>query len=163
MSPRLRYLSTTLALVAIGLGYALVHGWPARPAPRLVRPAAAARPSAPPPTAREILDRGAALSLTADQKARLAALDERWRKESAGVHAATQEAQRELSRFLQEQGAAKASLQEIQRRSAEYREFSQELRELRQRHAEAVAQVLTGSQQRKLAVLTTPDTRGGVR
>jgi len=156
MSPRLRYLSTTLALVAIGLGYALVQGWPARPAPRLARPAAAARPPAPLPTAREILDRGAALSLTADQKARLAALDERWKKESAGVQAAAQEAQRDLSRFLQEQGAAKASLQEIQRRSADYRKLSQELRELRQRHAETVAQVLTGSQQRKLALLASP-------
>jgi hypothetical protein len=100
MSPRLRYLSTTLALVAIGLGYALIQGRAARPAPRTVKPATAARPPAPPPTAREILDRGAALSLAADQKARLAALDEQWKKESAGVQAAAQEAQRELSQFL---------------------------------------------------------------
>ena len=163
MSPRLRYLSTTLALVAIGLGYALVQGWPARPAPHIEKSAAAARPPAPPPTAREILDREAALSLTADQKARLAALDEQWKKESAGVQAAAQEAQREFSQFLQEQDTAKMSLQEIQRRSAGYRELSQELRELRQRHAEAASQILTESQQRKLALLTTPDTRGGVR
>jgi hypothetical protein len=113
--------------------------------------------------AREILDRGAALSLAADQKARLAALDEQWKKESAGVQAAAQEAQREFSQFLQEQGTAKASLHEIQRRSADYRELSAELRGLRQRHAEAAAQILTESQQRELPLLTSPETRGGVR
>jgi hypothetical protein len=39
MSSRLRYLSTTLALVAIDLGYAPVQGWSAWPAPSLAGPA----------------------------------------------------------------------------------------------------------------------------
>ncbi len=55
------------------------------------------------------------------------------------------------------------SLHEIQRRSADYRELSAELRGLRQRHAEAATRILTESQQRELPLLTSPETRGGVR
>jgi len=152
-----------MALVAIGLGYALMQGWQARPTPRLARPAGASRPLAPLPTAQEVLDRQAALSLTAEQKSRLEELDLQWKKESAGLQAAAHKAQRELSQFLQEQGGAKASLQEIQRRSADYRELSQELRELRQRHTEAVAHVLSEFQQRIIALPTSPQQRETVQ
>ena len=166
MSPRLRYLSTTLALVAVGLGYALIQAKPWRPAPRLeARPAEAARPPAPPlPTARQILDRGADLSLTANQKARLEALDEKWRKEAALLETALKTAEQDFSQYVKEvQAEGKTNLQEIQRQSADYRELSAELRGLRQRHAEAAAQILTESQQRELPLLTSPETRGGVR
>lgn len=164
MSPRLRYVSTTLALVAVGLGYAVIQGRAARPAPRIEARPVVARPLAPPlPTAREILDRGTDLALTNDQRARLEALDQQWKKEPAGVQVAVQEAERELTQFMQAQASGKTSLQEIQRRSADYRELSAELRELRQRHAEAAAHILTESQQRTLVLLTSPQTRGGVR
>jgi hypothetical protein len=111
-----------------------------------------------------MLDRGADLSLTADQKSRLTALDEKWRKDSAPVETALKTPEQEFSQYMKEaQAEGKTNLQEIQRRSADYRDLSAELRELRQRHAEAAAQVLTESQQRTLALLTSPQTRGGVR
>ncbi|HSB68468.1 MAG TPA: hypothetical protein VLT62_03925 [Candidatus Methylomirabilis sp.] len=167
MSLRARYLGMTLALVATGLGAAVFQQWPRRdglrpPARAEASPTPASRPK-PLPTARDILDRGAALALTAEQAARLAALEERWKQESATVQTAAEEAGRGFSQFLKEQGSARTSLQEIQRRSADYRELSQELRELRRRHAEAAGAILTESQQRKYTLLTSPDTRGGVQ
>jgi hypothetical protein len=166
MSLRARYLVTTLALVAIGLGYVLVQQWPRHPVLRLpARAEASSHPAPRPvlPTAREILEHGADLALTPDQQGRLAALDRQWKQESAGVQAVADAAGRDFSKFLQEQGSGKVSLQEIQRRSADYRALSQELRELRQQYAEAAANILTNSQQRTLALQTSPDTRGGVQ
>ena len=166
MSLRVRYLATTLALVAIGLGYVLVQQWPEHPALRLpARAEASSHPLSRPalPIARQILERVADLALTADQMRRLAVLDRQWVQESSGLQAVAEAAGRDLSQFLQEQGSGKVSLQEIQRRSADYRALSQELRERRQHHAEAAAAILTESQQRTLALLTSPDTRGGVQ
>lgn len=165
MSPRLRYLSTTLTLVVVGLGYALVQGWPARSTPHLEKSAAAAQPPASPlPTARQMLDREAELSLTPDQKGRLLALDAKWRQESAPLLAALEAAEQEFSRFMNASHAGgKVSLQEIQPQSADYRELSAELRELRRRQAGETAEVLTQSQQRTLVLLTSPHTRGGVQ
>jgi len=166
MSNRVRYLVTTLALVAIGLGYVVVQQWPRHPALRLpARAEASSHPAPRPalPTAREILEQGAGLTLTPDQRGRLAALDRQWKQESAGGQAVAEAAGREVSQFLQEQGSGKVSLQEIQRRSADYRALSQALRELRRRHAEAAANILTESQQRTLAQRISPDTRGGAQ
>ena len=151
MSNRVRYLVTTLALVGIGLGYGLVQQWTRHPALRL--PARAEASSHPPPyvalpTAREVLGHEAELTLTPDQQGRLAALERQWKQESAGVQAVADAAGRDFAQFLQEQGSGKVSLQEIQRRSADYRALSQELRELRRRHAEAAATILTQSHSR---------------
>lgn len=168
MSLRVRYLVTTLALVAIGLGYVLVQQWPRHPALRLpARAEASARPASPPaalPTAREILDRASELALTPEQRARLAGLDRRWRDEILGLEAAVRVAEQEFREFVREtQQAGKTSLQEIQRRSEDYRNLSAELRERSRLHAEAAARILTDSQQRTLALRTSPDTRGGVQ
>lgn len=166
MSLRLRYLSTTLVLVAVGLGYAVIQGRAARPAPRFPgRPAAASQPVPPPsPTAREILGREAVLSLTADQKTRLAALDRRWREQSAPLEAAVLEAEREFSRFMEEaKTSGRTSIQEIQRRSADVRELSATLRERRLLHAEAATQILTEAQRGRLAASLSPETPGGAR
>lgn len=168
MSPRLRYLSTTLALVAFGLGYALIQAKPWRPGPSLpVRPAAAGRraPPAPaPPTAREVLNRSEALGLTRDQEARLEALDRQWKQETAGLQAALHEAEQEFSRFMKEARASKGtSVQEVQSQSAEFRELSATLRERRVLHGEAVAGVLTEPQRRMLVLPPSPGTSGGVQ
>ncbi len=168
MSARVRYLSTTLALVAVGVGYALIQARPWRPAPRLeARPAAVGRPVPPlpaPPTAREILDRETALFLTADQKARLVALDRKWKEESRGLEAALQAAEQEFSGFMKEaQVGGRTSLQEIQRRSAELSELSASLREQRRFHADAAAQMLTTQQRQKLVPGTSPEPSGGSR
>ncbi len=168
MNARLRYLSTTLALLAVGLGYALIQGRPWRPTPRLeARPATVSRPAGPSPaphTAREILARGDALSLTAEQKARLEVLDRAWKKETAGLEAALREVSEEFSRFMKEaQAGSGASLQEIQRRSAEVGDLSAALRERRRLHSEDAARVLTGSQRQKLAPESSTATRGGDR
>ena len=168
MTVRTRYLSTTLALVAVALGYALIQGRPTRPAPRLpARPAVASQPAAPPPaplTAREVLDRADVLSLTADQKARLEALDRAWKQETAGLETALQEASNEFSQFMREsQARGRASLQEIQRRSADLRELSAALRERRHLHSEDAARVLTEAQRQTLAPASSTATRGGDR
>jgi len=168
MNPRLRYLFTTLALVTVGVGYAWIQGQWDRPAPRVpARSAAVGRPIPPrptPPTAREILDRGETLSLTADQKARLSGLDRKWREESGGLEAALQTAEEEFSGFMKEaQAGGRTSLQEIQRRSAEVGELSASLRERRLLHAKAAARGLTESQLRELASLLSPDPSGGNR
>ena len=77
-------------------------------------------------------------------------LDREWQTRSAAPQAAAEAAARELSRFLQEHVTGKATLQEIQGQSEEYRERSQELRELRRNHAEAVLQVLTDAQRQHI-------------
>ena len=168
MSNRVRYLATTLALVAIGLGYVLVQQGPGHLALRLpARAEAMARPASrpvAPPTAREILDRASDLALTPEQRARLAGLDRRWRDEILGLEAAVRVAEQEFGKFVGEaQQGGKTTVQEIQRRSEDYRSLSGELRERRRLHAEVAAHILTESQQRTLALLTSPDTRGGVQ
>ncbi len=168
MSPRLRYLSTTLALVAVGLGYTLIQERPWRPAPRLEARPLAARPPIPrppaPPAAREILQRGADLSLTADQQARLKALDRRWKGEAAGLEAAVKEAEQEFARYMKEtQAGGKTSVQEIQRRSADLQNLSAALRERRQLHVEEAARILTADQRQKLSAGTSPEPPGGIR
>jgi hypothetical protein len=164
MSGGLRYLAATLALAAIGLGYFLVQRDHARPGPRLVPWPAEARPIVRPlpPTARVILDRGAELSLTRDQMARLEALDQRWQAESVGLEDAVQREEEAFRRFMQEaQAAGKTSAQEIQRRSADLRELSETLRERQQQHAEAAREVLTESQRQILPTLAASAGHGG--
>ncbi|HYL82191.1 MAG TPA: hypothetical protein VEU07_15340, partial [Candidatus Acidoferrum sp.] len=154
----------SLALVAIGLGYILVQEWPRHSALRLPARAEASNHPAPIPalpTARKILEHGAELALTPDQQGRLVTLDRQWKQESAGLQAVAEAAGRDLSQFLQEQGSGKVSLQVIQRRSADYRAFSQELRELRRRHAEAAQQVLTDPQRQTLEAIPFPHIFGG--
>jgi phytoene dehydrogenase-like protein len=168
MTLRTRYLSTTLVLVAVGLGYAVTQGRAVRSSPSLpARPQAASQrgfSAPPPPTAREILGRGAVLSLTADQKTRLEALDRGWREESAPLEAALQEAEREFTRFMEDTRASgRTTVEEIQRRSADVRELSAARRERRRIHSEVAAQVLTESQRRRLAASPSPETPGGAR
>ena len=166
MKVGLRYLTTSLALLAVVVGYALTQGPAARPAPAPPAGAAAAPRIPPPrplPSAREILDRGAMLSLSAEQQRRLEALERAWSAESARLETELQAATAEFSRFMSEARATRgASLQEIQRRSADIRELGAELREQRRRHGEAAAQNLANWQRRRLAH-TGPDPSGGTR
>lgn len=157
MSPRARYLSTTvtLAAAAVAVAYVLWQRPLDRPTLRLpAAPAATARPAAPPmpPTARRILDQAVILGLTRDQMGRLQALDRTWTSESGALEAAIRDAQRELSDFMQEAQASRgASVQQIQQRSAEFSRLSATLRERRRHHAEAALQLLDGSQRHRLA------------
>ncbi len=152
MSPRIRYLSTTLALLAVAAGYALSQGWVERQSPRPVVREAGARPVLPPapaPSAREILDRGPAGGLSREQAARLRALDADWVRQSSDLQAAIDDEERQFSAFMKEaQGGRGATLQEIQRRSANLRDLSATLREARRRHGLASAEVLTEQQRR---------------
>jgi len=153
MSPRVRYLSTTLALLAVAAGYTLSQGWVERQSPRPMVREVGARPEPPPapaPSAREILDRGPALGLSQEQAARLRALDAEWRRQSSELQAAIEGERRQFSAFMKEaQEGRGASLQEIQRRSANLRDLSATLREARWRHALASAEVLTEQQRRR--------------
>ncbi len=168
MSPRVRYLSTTLLLVAIGFGYTLIQSRPWSSGPRPPgRSAAVSRPApqAPAlPTAREILERRALLSLTREQAARLEALDREWQRESGDLDSAVEAAAQEFSRFMASaQSARGASLQEIQQRSADYRELSAAVRERRHLHGEVAARVLTEGQRDILARAPLHGNPGGER
>lgn len=158
MSPRLRYLSTTVALVALAAAYVLWQGRLERPAPRL--PASSApviRPASPPrvprpPTAREILDRAVALELSDHQVIRLHALDRLWGSEASRLEAAIREAEGEVSTFMEEAKVSRgASVQEIQRRSTDLRNLGALLRERRQQHSDAAVGLLAEWQRRRLA------------
>ncbi|MBI2157747.1 MAG: hypothetical protein HYU26_12715 [Candidatus Rokubacteria bacterium] len=154
MSARLPYLATSLVLLAVGFGYALTQGRADRPAPP--RPAGVAvAPRVPPPrplpTARELLDRRAALSLSEEQTRRLEVLAREWSSESARLEAELQAATAEFSRFMTEAQAGRgASLQEIQRRSADAGELGAWVREQRRLHGEAAAGLLADWQRAKL-------------
>ena len=152
MSVRLRYLTTSLVLLAVGFGYALTQGRAERPAPP--RPAGvAAAPRVPPPlpSARDLLDRRASLALSPDQARRLEALAREWSSESARLDASLRAATAEFSRFMTEAQAGRgASLQEIQRRSADAGELGAWVREQRRLHGEAAAGLLADWQRAKL-------------
>ena len=99
--------------------------------------------------------------MTPAQTARLEALDRRWQAEVAALEAAVRQEEAGFAEFMQEaQGAAKTSVQEIQRRSADLRTMSETLRERRQMHADAVLDVLTESQRQMLTGMAA-STRGG--
>jgi hypothetical protein len=155
MSPRTRYLATTLALVAAVAAYGFWQRPLERPTPRL--PAASAptaRPASPlgPPTARRILDQAMVLGLSHDQMVRLRALERFWTREERELQVAVRDAERELSAFMKDaQGSGGASVQQIQQRSAEFSSLSATLRERRQRHSEAALQLLDGWQRHRLA------------
>jgi hypothetical protein len=168
MSPRVRYLSTTVALVALAVAYVLWQGRLERPAPRL--PAASApviRPASPapvplPPTAREILDRAVALDLSDHQVIRLHALDRLWTSEASGLEAAIRGTEGEFSAFMTTaQASGGANMQEIQSRSAELRRLSALLRERRQQHRDVAVGLLADWQRQRLAKagVATGDTR----
>ncbi len=168
MSLRIRYLVTTLALVGIGLGYAVLQEWPRHRAPRLPeRAEASAHPRSLPalsPMAREILDRAADLALTGVQRGRREALDRTWHAESAGLRTELQAAEEEFSRFMGDAKATrKMSLQEIQGRSEDVRRLGAVLREDRQRHSKAAIQILTSTQRERLMTSRTTNLSGGER
>ncbi len=168
MSPRARYLSTTVALVALAAAYVFWQVRLERPTPRL--PAASApviRPASPapvplPPTAREILDRGVALDLSDHQGIRLRALDRLWTSEASGLGAAIQVAEGEFSGFMKTaQASGGANMREIQSRSEELRRLGALLRERRQQHSDVAVGLLAEWQRRRLAKpgVATGDTR----
>jgi len=165
VSPRVRVLTTTLALLAVALAYTLnrdrVHA-PPRPArgSAIERPAP---PPAPPPSAREILDRRVPLGLSREQAARLEALDRQWQEESATLQAAIAKAEKAFAAFMQEAQARRATLQEIQRQSAEVARLSAFLREGRLLHGEAATAVLSQAQRRGVGPATSLDVQGGTR
>jgi hypothetical protein len=116
------------------------------------------------PPAQTILDRGALLSLTAEQTRRLEALARGWRDESTRLEAELQAATAEFSRFMsQAQAGRGASLQEIQRRSADAGELGAWVREQRRLHGEAAAGLLADWQRAKLAHETPVVPAGGDR
>jgi len=167
MSPRVRSLSTTLALLAVAVAYVVLDRPVERPAPRLPAGSApAVRPVAmppAPPTARDILDRASALDLRPDQVARLQALDRLRASEARELEGAVREAQRELASFVKESQLSRgASAQEIQRRSAEFSDLSAALRESRQRHSEAALRLLADWQRVRLSQMKPPATSGGL-
>jgi hypothetical protein len=134
-----------VALVLLAAAYVLGPAWLDRPAPGLPAVGRLA-PPVPPPTARDVLEHADALALTAEQRARLAALDRAWSDEAPGLNRAVATARAEFERFSREAGPRGVSVGEIQRQSAAYRELSAALRAARERHAEAVRAILTETQ-----------------
>jgi hypothetical protein len=165
MSVRLRYLATTLALLATVTGYLYIQRLPSQRSPRLeTRPVSTGRLSPPRalPTARAILDTSATFALTKAQQMSLETLDQRWRSEVDELETTVRQEQEAFSRFMQEaQAHGKTNVSEIQSRSANLRELSATLREQRQRHAEAAVGVLTKAQQQLLSGTAVASRQGG--
>jgi hypothetical protein len=119
VSVRTRYLATTLALLALGLG---LSQWQPRPSPLRPTVHAEARPARPaaPLTAGDILDRSDSLRLSRQQAGRLRELDREWQAEYRQLHEAIRMASAEFERFVADarQGGA-ASLQTLQQRSGD--------------------------------------------
>jgi len=152
MSVRTRYFATTLALLALGLGFGL-RQWQPRPAPPRPAVHTTARPAlpAPPPTAGEILDRSDALGLNPQQTERLRELDRQWQAEYADLHEANRAASAEFERFVTDaRKGGGASLQALQQQSGELRQLSVTLRERRAEHSRRAVGVLTEAQRATL-------------
>ena len=152
MSLRTRYLATTLALLAIGLGFGLSQGRtrPAPPRPP-ARDAHVPARLVLPPTAEEILGRAEALQLRPGQATRLRKLADEWRVETERLEAALQAASAEFDQFAA--GARRgggASVPELQRRSADLQALSAELRERRAAHSLRAVEILTDAQRELL-------------
>ncbi len=152
MSLRTRYLATTLALLAIGLGFGLSQGRtrPAPPRPP-ARDAHVPARLVLPPTAEESLGRAEALRLRSGQATRLRTLADAWREELERLEAALQAASAEFDQFAA--GARRgggASVPELQRRSADLQALSAELRERRAAHSLRAVEILTDAQRELL-------------
>jgi len=148
---RTRYLASTLALLAVGLGFGVSQWRPKPPPPRPARAAATSARLSLPPTAREILDRAQELQLSRDQVIRLNAVDQQWKAETANLEAAIRDASAEFDRFMSEARSGRgASLEEVQRHSADLRALSAELRERRNIHSARAVEILSGPQQERL-------------
>jgi hypothetical protein len=152
MSVRTRYFATTLALLALGLGFGL-RQWQPRPGPPRPAVHTTARPAlpAPSPTAREMLARTDALGLSARQTERLRELARRWQAESGELQEAIRTASAEFEQFVAgaRQGGG-ASLQTLQQHSGALRHLSMTLRERRAEHSRRAAGVLTEAQRATL-------------
>lgn len=166
MSPRVRVLTTTLALLAVALAYMLTM-YRVQAPPRPARGGAierAAPPLALPPSARELLARRVPLGLSREQAARLEVLDRQWQEEFAMLQAAIAKAEKVFAAFMQEaQERRGATLQEIQSQSAEVARLSALLREGRLLHGEAATAVLSQAQRRGVGPATSLDVQGGTR
>jgi hypothetical protein len=149
VSVRTRYLVTTLALLAIGVGFGLSQ-WRARPSALPKPPKRDARlPARPasPLTAGEVLSRAEALQLRPDQAARLRTLDRAWRADVESLEAALRAASAEFERFVAEaRKGGGASVPELQRRSADLQALSAALRERRAAHSRQAVETLTDAQ-----------------
>ncbi len=162
MSVRTRYLATTLALVAIVLGFGLSQ-WNGRPGPPRPAAHATARPVLPvlSPTATEILGQSAALGLSPRQAERLRELDRQWQAGYGTLQAAIQAASAEFERFVTDaRKGGGASFQTLQQHSGELRELSARLREHRAEHSRRAVAVLTEAQRATLRP-ASEDSSGG--
>jgi hypothetical protein len=153
VSARTRYLTTTLALLVIGLGFGLSQ-WRTRPSALLKPPARNARVPARlghPLTAAEVLNQAESLGLRPQQTARLQILDRGWRVDVESLETALRAASAEFERFVAEaRKGGGASVPELQRRSADLQMLSAELRERRAAHSRQAIEILTDAQREAL-------------
>lgn len=167
MNVAARALVTSLVLATVAVAYAVLADGPRHPAPGVARRAAAVkRPTLPPPppAAREVLGRGAELSLLPVQVARLEALDRDWRSQQGWLEAELDAAMAEFSRFMGEaQTGRGTTLAEIQRRSEEIAALGRALREEVRLHGGAAARILTDAQRERLGQMAPPAARGGTK
>jgi len=163
-----RMLVTSLVLGAGATAYAVLADSPRPPAPGIERrsDAASRRPlSPPPPAAREVLGRGAELSLRPVQVERLEALDHEWGSRQGGIEADLDAAMAEFPLFMGEAQAGRGTtVTEIQRRAAEIAALGRTLREERRLHGEAATRLLTDAQRERLGEMAPPPAaRGGMK
>lgn len=163
MNPRARYLTTTIAVIAVAAIYVATVERPGpRPAPRPATSQETPRPRlAPPPGALEILATGA-VTLSTAQRVRLEALAAAFARDVEPLEARVAAAAEEFSRFMREaQDRERTGLEDVRRRSEDVQALSAELRERRRRHGNEALDVLD---ERQRAVITqSTATAGGTR
>jgi len=166
MSMRVRYLITTLGLLAVASGIVFVQAWPQRvsslPRIRAAGTSPRSMPAAPPVSARQLLDQGSRAGLTSAQRARLDTLDREWQRVRESVEAAIRTETAVFAEFMSQARATPGtSLGELERRSTPLRELSATLREGRRRQGMAAEAVLTESQRQRLTTMTAAERDGG--
>jgi hypothetical protein len=157
MRPAARSILTAAAVLMAALSWDALQPGPRRPALDVVKTTVPPGRPSPPPLARDVLASGVPLS--ASQRGELQALAMRWEQASAPLETAVRAASEEFDRFAAKTRAeGRTSLAEVQRRSAELRELSAELRARRQAQSDGALAVLTDGQRRQVQT-----TAGGTR
>jgi hypothetical protein len=159
---RVRYLTTTAAMVLLGVVWFTAIDRPA--APRPVRMAGAAAPArlSTPVTAREVLAEADVLQLMGDQRTRLASAAAAWDAELASLEGAISAATDEFARFASEaQKRGRARLDDVRGRTEDIQSLSALLRQRRARHADDALGALSAAQ--RVQISDRRRSRGGTR
>jgi hypothetical protein len=161
MTPGVRSLTASLALVMVAGGYVWMQSRVERPAPpRPQRITSRAEPPVPLVTASAALTAGIALS--SRQRAELQRMAADWDGERASFDSAVTSAARQFELVMAEaRPSGRTTISDLQRGSESIRELSADLHRRRLRHRKDVLSVLDEAQRADLERIATAPAVGG--